>query len=215
MVQKDAAAPEPAPSRPRGRPRKFEAGKALNDARRAFWNGGYAATSLDELAEATGLNRPSLYGAFGDKRAIYIRALDLSADESVAAITRTFSPDLSIREGLGNVFSGSVSVYLAGDRGPRGCFIVCTGLVESVTDPDIRAATARALDRIEAAFEQRFALGRERGEIAPGADPAGLAMMAGAVINSLALRARAGMPRAKLEAIAAAGLSMICGAAGI
>jgi AcrR family transcriptional regulator len=207
MVQK-----EPAPRR--GRPRKFETDKALNDARRAFWNGGFAATSLDELAQATGLNRPSLYGAFGDKRALYLKALERSADESVAAITATFSPDLGVREGLGRVFTGSIGIYMAGDEGPRGCFIVCTGLVESVTDPAIRAAAADALARIERAFQQRFELARARKEINADASPEGLAMMASAVINSLALRARAGLPREQLEAIAAAGLAMICGAAG-
>ena len=207
MVQKEPAAR-------RGRPRKFEAETALNDARRAFWNGGFSATSLDELAQATGLNRPSLYGAFGDKRALYLKALEKSADESVAAITAIFSPDLGVREGLGRVLTGSIGIYMAGDEGPRGCFIVCTGLVESVTDPAIRAAAADALARIEGAFEQRFSLAKARGEITAAADPEGLARMASAVINSLALRARAGMPREKLEAIAAAGLAMICGAAG-
>jgi AcrR family transcriptional regulator len=207
MVQKEDA------PRPRGRPRAFEADTALNQARRAFWDGGYAATSLDELSKATGLARPSLYGAFGDKRALYIKALERSGAESVAAITTTFNPELSLREGLARVFAGSINIYLAGDNGPRGCFIVCTGLVESVTDPQIRRAAAEALTAIEAAFERRFALARERGEIAAEADSEGLAMMASAVINSLALRARAGIPREKLEAIAAAGLAMICGAA--
>lgn len=206
MVQKEG---RPDGARPRGRPKSFEPGEALNKARRAFWDGGYSATSLDDLADATGLKRPSLYGAFGDKRALYIQALDRSADESVAAIRATFSPDLTVREGLSRVLAGSIAIYTAGDNGPRGCFIVGTALVESVTDSEIRDHLRDALDRIEEAFAQRFRLAGERGETAPGADPAGLAMICSAAINSLAIRARAGYPRETLEAIAATALNLI------
>jgi TetR/AcrR family transcriptional regulator, copper-responsive repressor len=73
MVQKSTASSRIAP-RPRGRPRAFEAETALTHAMDAFWKDGFAATSLDDLSAATGLNRPSLYGAFGDKRALYIQA---------------------------------------------------------------------------------------------------------------------------------------------
>src|SRR6204780_4587362 len=74
MVQKVVRTPpEPAPRR-RGRPRAFEPETALTQAMDVFWQGGFAATSLDDLSAATGLNRPSLYGAFGDKRAIYLQA---------------------------------------------------------------------------------------------------------------------------------------------
>ena len=80
MVQKD--------QRPRGRPRSFDEDAVLDRARAAFWNLGYAATTLDELAAATGLNRPSLYGAFGDKHALYVAALERSRDESLSAMAQ-------------------------------------------------------------------------------------------------------------------------------
>src|SRR6516162_9745711 len=74
MVQKTARTlAKPTPRR-RGRPRAFEPETALTQAMDLFWKDGFAATSLDDLSAATGLNRPSLYGAFGDKRALYIRA---------------------------------------------------------------------------------------------------------------------------------------------
>src|SRR5271163_3330645 len=74
MVQKDsrtAIAPRP---KPRGRPRSYEPDAALAQAMEAFWKSGYAATTLDDLSAATGMNRPSLYAAFGDKQDIYIKA---------------------------------------------------------------------------------------------------------------------------------------------
>ena len=79
MVQNSAAKPRANkrphnPARRRGRPRAFEPEVALTQAMDLFWKEGFAATSLDELSAATGLNRPSLYGAFGDKRALYLQA---------------------------------------------------------------------------------------------------------------------------------------------
>ena len=73
MVQKELARKR---ARKRGRPRGYEPDAALSRARAAFWDAGYAATSLDALSAATGMNRPSLYGAFGDKRALYLKTLE-------------------------------------------------------------------------------------------------------------------------------------------
>ena len=61
--------------RPRGRPREYDPEEALDAAMGVFWARGYAATSLTDLSEATGMNRPSLYAAFGDKRSVFLRAL--------------------------------------------------------------------------------------------------------------------------------------------
>src|ERR1041384_4755004 len=75
----------PAPKR-RGRPRAYEPEVALARALDVFWKEGFAATSLDDLSAATGMNRPSLYGAFGDKRALYIKSYRSYRDEARAAM---------------------------------------------------------------------------------------------------------------------------------
>src|SRR5262245_37830311 len=74
MVHKKPAAR--AAPRPRGRPRAYDADAALTQAMTAFWQLGYSATSLEQLSDATDMNRPSLYAAFGDKRALYLQTLD-------------------------------------------------------------------------------------------------------------------------------------------
>src|ERR1700681_4918141 len=68
----------------RGRPRAYDPEVALAKARNAFWQTGYAATSLDDLSEATGMNRPSLYAAFGDKRDLYLKTLAYYRNQSRA-----------------------------------------------------------------------------------------------------------------------------------
>ena len=76
----------------RGRPRAYDPERALAQATAAFWDAGYSATSLDDLSAATGMNRPSLYGAFGDKHALYLKAIDgLRMVRAIAAMIATSS----------------------------------------------------------------------------------------------------------------------------
>src|SRR5882762_9538829 len=115
MVQKSEAKPagakpagaKPAGAKPagakRGRPRAYDPQTALARAREAFWDSGFAATSLDELSAATGMKRPSLYGAFGHKRALYGQALDGYQSASRAAMRRALDPSRSLAEGLNAV----------------------------------------------------------------------------------------------------------------
>src|SRR3954469_8309146 len=103
MVQKEP--------KPRGRPRSFDADEVLLQARAVFWNLGYAATSLDDLAAATGLNRPSLYAAFGDKHALYIAALDRSRSEARAALGAALKIDAPLREVLTLIFERTTDIY--------------------------------------------------------------------------------------------------------
>src|SRR5690348_16025297 len=98
MVQKDnmpapAAADAPAPKR-RGRPRAYEPEVALARALDLFRKDGFAATSLDDLSTATGMNRPSLYGAFGDKRALYIKSYQRYRADARAAMADIFKVEL-------------------------------------------------------------------------------------------------------------------------
>ncbi|MGA0603632.1 TetR/AcrR family transcriptional regulator [Caulobacter sp. KR2-114] len=213
MVQKTPDTADTSGRRGRGRPRGFDTGQALNAAQASFWRAGYAATSLDTLAEATGLNRPSLYGAFGDKRALYLAALAKSADESVASLAAALAARPTVREALALVYDSAIRIYLAGERGPQGCFIIGTAVVEALGDAAVREALAGALTRMDGAFEARFAAARSAGELPAEADPRGLALIASAVLNNLAIRARAGLDRATLQAVARAGVDALCGPA--
>ena len=99
MVQKSDVPSGPQPRTPRGRPRAYDPDVALDAAIAAFWRAGYTATSLDTLSEATGMNRPSLYGAFGDKHALYLAALKRYADQACAAMDVALDPSRPLRDG--------------------------------------------------------------------------------------------------------------------
>jgi AcrR family transcriptional regulator len=195
----------------RGRPRLYDPDTALTQATAAFWDAGYAATSLDAICTGTGMNRPSLYAAFGDKRTLYGRALDRYRESARATLAEALTPDRSLREALRRVYDHALSLYLSGRRGARGCFLIGTALTESVLDTAARVALGDALREIDAAFEARIRLAQETGKLSADADPAVLAKLASAVLHTLAIRSRAGEQRAALEAIIELALDLICG----
>jgi AcrR family transcriptional regulator len=197
-----------APGR-RGRPPAYDADAALAKAAGAFWETGYAATSLDDLSAATGMHRPSLYGAFGDKRSLYLATVQRYRDASMARTAEILAGHRPLREELASFYAAALATYLAGPTA-RGCFVIGTATSESVADPEIRARLLGLIHDLDAALEARIKLGRTRGEVA--GDPAVLANLASAVLHTLAVRSRAGESRRALEAIAQAGVEMICGA---
>lgn len=203
MVQKEKAR--------RGRPRTYDPDVALTQAMNAFWDAGYAATSLDDLSAATGMNRPSLYAAFGDKRAIYQKAITQYRTTVRTAMKGTFRYDRPLREALRRIFEASLSIYLSGETRPRGCFLISTAMPEAVTDADVRAALADGMRALDHALETRIRFAQEQGDLASDAKPEVLAKMAAAMLASLSIRARAGESREELDAIIEAGLDLICG----
>ena len=195
----------------RGRPRAYDPQAALAQAMAAFWDAGYAATSLDDLAAATGMNRPSLYGAFGDKRALYRQAIAAYRATARQKLAAALADDVPLAEALGRVYAVALASYLEGATAPRGCFMIGTAVTESVLDPEVRGDLAGGLREIDKAFEARIRHARDTGELARDADPTALGRIASAVLYFMAIRARAGEPRAVLEATAQAGIALICG----
>src|SRR6195256_4179074 len=211
---KPATAPAPAsaaaPKR-RGRPRAYEPEIALAHALDVFWKEGFAATSLDDLSAATGMNRPSLYGAFGDKRELYIKSYESSRDRARQRMGETFAIDLPLREMLQRIYAIALDMYLSGKDGPRGCFTVMTATSEAVFDPSIRAMVISGLVETDRFFARIVKRAQERGELAASADPQVLALLAAATLHTIAVRARAQVPRAELEAIVNGALDVMCG----
>ena len=204
MVQKSkkpAANPDAVAPKRRGRPRAYQPEIALGKALDLFRKDGFAATSLDDLSAATGMNRPSLYGAFGDKRELYIKSYARYRADARAAMIDIFRDELPIRRRLERIFAVALDIYLSGDAGPRGCFTVMTAASEAVSDPEIRGMVLEGLSELDKAFTACFRLAKENGELPQTADPVVLAQLASATIHSIAVRARTRVPRKDLEAI--------------
>src|ERR1700686_2773899 len=195
-----------------GRPRAYQPEIALGKALDLFRKGGFAATSLDDLSAATGMNRPSLYGAFGDKRELYIKSYARYRADARAAMLDIFRDELPIRQRLARIYAVALDIYLSGEAGPRGCFTVMTAASEAVADPEIRAMVLEGFSELDKAFAICFRHAKEKGELPEGADPAVLAQLASATIHTIAIRARARVPRGELEAIVRGAIDVMCGA---
>ncbi|KRA61502.1 TetR family transcriptional regulator [Caulobacter sp. Root655] len=201
----------PPEAKRRGRPRGYDPDVAVRQATATFWDQGYAGASLDDLSAATGMNRPSLYGAFGDKQTLFRIALDRYMDESRATMIQAFRAGGTLREALARVYQAALSRYLSGDVGGRGCFLVSAGLGQAVVDPVVRQTVADGLHELDRGFERLFSRAYEHGELPPGTDHAALARVAGVMVNALSVRARAGETRQQLEATITATVDLICG----
>jgi TetR/AcrR family transcriptional regulator, copper-responsive repressor len=193
----------------RGRPRAYDHDDALNRATRAFWRAGYAATSLDALTEATQMNRPSLYAAFGDKHALYATTLERYIEMGRREMEATLDAP-SLESALMAVYDRSLTMYFPTAGAARGCFLIGTAVTEAMNDADVRERLGRGLREFDRLFERRLRRARDDGEIDPNADPVALAGVASALLHTLALRSRAGDSHAKLRNTARQGVALIC-----
>jgi AcrR family transcriptional regulator len=197
----------PPPPRPRGRPRSFDEAEVLSSLLEVFWESGFSRASLEDLEVAAGLNRPSLYGAFGDKQQMYLRALAAFEARMVERLGPTLHPSKPLADGLRAFYEQALELYTGGAA--RGCMVLSTAVAEAVADPAARKALTAVLARLDVALERRFTQAQQAGELTSTASPRSLALTATAVLHSLSLRARAGLPRARLVELIDAGLEVV------
>lgn len=178
------------PGRSRGRPRSFDPQVALQGITDVFWTKGFAAASLDDLTAATRLNRPNLYGAFGDKAGMYREALTAVSGVMRKGLEGALSVDQPLRARLESFFRNAVAIYTAGGDA-RGCIVMCTAPGESAEDPGVRAILAATIDSLDQAFSEALAT-----DGIAAAATRGRALTS--LLQGLAIRARAGVQAAAL-----------------
>ena len=202
---------EKSEKRPRGRPRAYEPEVALRRAADAFWKGGYAGTSLDDLSAATGMNRPSLRAAFGDKHTIYLRALADYWELKFAVMRVALASPGTLPEVLMRVYDAALDIYFSGDEHVRGCFVVGTAVTEALGDPEIQDVITSGFRKLDGDFEARLRQARDAGELREDADLEALAMLVSATMHTIAIRARAGASRKELTTLARKAIGVIAG----
>jgi AcrR family transcriptional regulator len=189
---------------PRGRPREFDVDQALDRALRVFWHKGYEGATLPELTRAMGINRPSLYAAFGSKEGLFRQTLDRYAEGPVAYFREALN-EPTARAVAERLLEGTIDV-VTDRRNPRGCLLVqgalaCGEAAESVR----RELVARRLAG-EAAIRKRFQRAIADGDLAVESDPADLARYIVAVMQGIAVQAAGGASRAELRRVVALAL---------
>jgi AcrR family transcriptional regulator len=189
---------------PRGRPREFDVDQTLDRALRVFWRKGYEGATLPELTKAMGINRPSLYAAFGSKEELFRQALERYAEGPVAYFREALD-EPTARAVAERLLEGAIDV-VTDRRNPRGCLLVqgalaCGEAAESVR----RELVARRLAG-EAAIRERFKRAIADGDLPVDSDPADLARYIVAVMQGVAVQAAGGASRAELRRVAALAL---------
>jgi TetR/AcrR family transcriptional regulator, copper-responsive repressor len=203
----DAAPAEPPR---RGRPRQYDPDRALAKAAGAFWKSGYAGTSLDDLVAATGMNRPSLYAAFGDKSDLYLKTLERYQKKSRAATLDLLADDPPLRVFLKRFYDGALDIYRAGGDQARGCYSISTAPAQATVDAAVRAFLSDSIRGTDTFLAGLIGKARDRGEIAASSDPAALAQIATATLHTIAVRSRVGASRKELIALTEAAIDLIC-----
>jgi AcrR family transcriptional regulator len=186
------------------RPRKFEEERAVEAAMRAFWDAGYEATSTQDLCEATGLGRSSIYNTFASKRDLYDRALRHYMTRKNASLFELLERDLPIREKVRVLLWQIVD---GDDDEPTGCFVVNSMVELAPHDPEVAACLQRDQERRLEALRAAIGLARHRGELGQDTDPAALAHFLVATVSGMRVVARGGADRSALEAIATTALT--------
>ena len=189
------------------RPREFDEGVVLDAAVLCFWNRGYEATSVKDLVERTGITAASLYNAFGDKRAIYERALDRYVEGSVASRIRRCEA-LAPREAIGAFFEEILKRSL-GDRERNGCMLVNAALDVAPHDPDFRKIVTEVLADIEGFFLSCVKAGQGDGSITRSLPAETLSHHLLGVLMGIRVLARVRPERALLEGVIAPSLALL------
>ncbi|CNF91679.1 TetR family transcriptional regulator [Mycobacterium tuberculosis] len=183
-----------------GRPRKFEEGRAVEAAMRTFWADGYESTSTQELCEATGLGRSSIYNTFASKRELFLKALTHYMDDRTARLVQLMEDGgTPLRERLRTVLEWAAA---PDEDDPAGCLVVNATVEFGRHDADIAG-------RLERHRRQRFAVlkaaiedGMRTGEIDDGKDAEALAHFVISTVSGIQVAARGGADRATLRGIA-------------
>lgn len=193
---------------PLARPREFDETKVLDRALQAFWARGYDATSVEDLVEATGLGRASLYGAFGDKEQLFRRVVSHYLSRARAEKERVTS-HLTAREALA-AYLQSIIDNATHHRGRAGCFLQMAAT--SGTSPALVREALEATNReMSGWFLQHLQESQAEGELPPDADLPALASFIGVFTAGLTASAKAGLPAPALAAATRVALDHVFG----
>lgn len=183
-----------------GRPLSFDRAKALEQAMLTFWRYGYESTSITALTAAMGVTPPSLYATFGDKKQLFLEAMQLYVgDPAVIASTLDAAP--SARVGAAIMLDGAATAF-TGESTPPGCLLASATASGSVTSADVQAAVAAVRAEICSMLRQRIERDIREGKLAANRDAQALADLIVATIQGMSVLARDGISRTRLLSLA-------------
>lgn len=167
---------------------------------RLFWSRGYEATSVSDLTEAMGITPPSLYGTFGDKKRLFLEAVDRYQVGPGGHAQRAFSEEPTAKSAIRRLLMDTVESF-CNPKHPKGCMIVLAATNCTAESSDVLDALAERRRAGERAIRDRIAAGQAAGELPPDVDIDTLAGLVMTTLYGLSIKARDGASRAGMRKI--------------
>jgi TetR/AcrR family transcriptional regulator, copper-responsive repressor len=185
----------------RGRPRNFNREQVLNAAMLQFWQHGYEATSMSDLAEAMDLNPPSIYGAFGDKKNLFEQSIDTYQKGPGCFAACALTEETNPRKAIERLLMAAAAVFTSGNQ-PPGCMVVLSALNCTDESTDIRDSLAERRQQSATLIGSRINEAHRNNELPRMMDPDVLTNLIVTVFQGFSIRARDGATRSELEGVA-------------
>lgn len=183
------------------RKKEYDRDKVLDKAMAVFWKKGYEGTSIQDLVDATKLNRFGMYEEFGSKKGLFLEALDKYCNEVIGEVYAALEAPPQDMSCIRNFFE-AVRDHMSEGRGPRGCFIANTAIEATLLGPRALQRVQRCWDRLEAAFLACLKTSQQKGEIAGDVDISKIAQYLVGVTQGFALVGRSGIRPERLQSMA-------------
>ena len=183
----------------RGRPLQFNHEAALNVALDLFWRHGFEGTSLNDLTAAMGINRPSLYGAFGNKAALFDLCIETYLDHQLAFIDEAVEKE-TLSESFDHLFQSQIELMTSGEPN-KGCFIVQGILNCAEENIAVKASLIEARKVIEGKLRKRIQVAQMKKEIESGLSPAAFAKTVTTLYTGLSVQAASGATKKELQEV--------------
>lgn len=190
----------------RGRPREFDKNKALDKAVKLFWQRGYRLVTLDDISEALGVVKPSLYSAFGDKESLFLQSVDRYREAVIGPVYSELLKCEKLTPGLRSFFRAIGSRVTQKDS--PGCLIACIMPQASAESPAIKKRLAEVIAKSDEAFAKVLAL--HPTSLRQNVEPKEAGTFMTSAIHGMAIRAKSGATLHDLEPIGEIVIKAIC-----
>ncbi len=191
--------PAKKPAKPRGRPLAFNQEEALDKALKVFWARGYEAASMSELTEALGINKPSIYAAFGNKEELFRKVLARYTSGPVAFVKEAMKEPTARQ--VAERFLLQVVDFFSDRSTPNGCMIVQAALTGGQGSSAVQQELIAYRKSFEASFNERFELAKSQGDLPQHVNTKQLAKYIATIHQGMSVQATSGATREELRAI--------------
>ena len=180
------------------RTKQFDERQALVSAMLVFWEKGYEATSINDLEQAMGLKRTSIYNTFGNKSAIFERVMSCYKESVMAALFAKLDSAPDIREGVRRMLNGALDIHFDEDN-PGGCLVVLSIVESGQHDEQSQASMQQTIQELKSALQKRLSKAKKNGELSKRLDAGATATTIATTMTGMMVLGKANFTKASLK----------------